>query len=361
MLADLRRKITVFSSVSANRQQVASLSLIGDEARRRACHTWFDFMQISSEMVPRPETPDSTSTPAVACSDAVRVAVGIATRGRAQVLMATLSSLREQTLRPVAVLVAYAQASDIADAPQRFPEVTFVQSLPGLTCQRNAILTSLPAVEVLVFFDDDFLMRPDYLARMKWTFAEHAEVVVATGHVLADGINGPGLTVAEGQEMVARAPGVQAQEERLVPVFNAYGCNMALRVAPIVARQLRFNEDLPLYGWYEDVEFSRQMASFGDVVKVPSAQGVHLGVKGGRQSGVRLGYSQVANPVYLARRRSVPWSYAIASMVSRSVKNLMRSLRPEPFVDRRGRLKGNLQGWRDLVQGTLHPQRAAQL
>lgn len=318
-------------------------------------------METLSQIEPRLNAPSAHPACHVAGNDVLRVAVGIATRGRPEVLMATLSGLREQTLTPVAVLVAYAQASDVADAPQRFPEVTFLQSLAGLTRQRNTILSSLPAAEVLVFVDDDFLMRPDYLVRMERAFAEHGKVVVATGHVLADGINGPGLTVAEGLEIVARARDVQAGEERLAPVFNAYGCNMALRVAPIEAHHLRFNEDLPLYGWYEDVEFSRQMAAFGDVVKVASAQGVHLGVKGGRQSGVRLGYSQVANPVYLARRRSVPWSYAIASMVSRSLKNLARSPRPEPFVDRRGRLKGNLQGWSDLVRGTLHPQRAAQL
>lgn len=300
--------------------------------------------------------------PAQAASPVLpRLVVGVATRGRPAVLAETLAGLRRQTLPPLAVLVAYAQPEDVEETPLLFPEVTFLLSESGLTRQRNTILQALPPAEVLLFFDDDFFLRPDYLLRMQEVFAAHPAVVVATGHLIADGINGPGLTTAEAQRVLTRFDRVPASSPAPFPVFNAYGCNMALRLAPVQAHHLRFNEDLPLYGWYEDVEFSRQMAQFGEVVKVPTAFGVHLGVKGGRQSGVRLGYSQVANPVYLARQQSVPWRYALASMGSRSAKNLVRSLWPEPFVDRRGRLRGNLQAWKDLVKGTIHPQRAAQL
>lgn len=316
-----------------------------------------------TEQLPGVRTASPVSPfPAQAASlESPRLIVGIATRGRPAVLAETLAGLRGQTLTPTAVLVSYAQPEDVGEAPGLFPEVTFLLSPSGLTRQRNTILKALPAAEVLVFFDDDFFLRPDYLRRMQEVFAAHPSVVVATGRLIADGINGPGFTTAEGQGMLARFDRVSPVGTAPWPVFNAYGCNMALRLVTVQANHLRFNEDLPLYGWYEDVEFSRQMARFGDVVKVPTALGVHLGVKGGRQSGVRLGYSQVANPVYLARRQSVPWRYALASMGSRSAKNLVRSLWPEPFVDRRGRLRGNLQAWRDLVKGRIHPQRAAQL
>ena len=286
----------------------------------------------------------SAAAPAVPSSQEgaeakLRMAVGIATRGRPEVLIETLSGLCRQTVQPVAVLVAYTQPGDVDRAPRLFPEVTFLQSQPGLTRQRNTILQALPEAEVVVFFDDDFCLREDYLERMQGALRTHPEIVVVTGNVVADGINGPGLTMGEAREILegtSRAA-LKEGEAALLPVFNAYGCNMGLRLDPIRVHGLRFNEDLPLYGWYEDVEFSRQMARFGAVVKLREALGVHLGVKGGRQSGVRLGYSQVANPVYLARRQSVPWTYAVASMLSRSLKNLLRSAWPEPFVDRRGR------------------------
>jgi hypothetical protein len=52
-----------------------------------------------------------------------------------------------------------------------------------------------------------------------------------------------------------------------------------------------------------EVKPSRRLAVFGTVVRITSARGVHLGAKLGRGSGVRLGYSQVANPLYVAHKR----------------------------------------------------------
>jgi hypothetical protein len=41
--------------------------------------------------------------------------------------------------------------------------------------------------------------------------------------------------------------------------------------------------------------------------------------------------------------------------------NLARSLCPEPYVDRAGRVVGNLTAMRDLVVGRLDPQRILEL
>jgi len=41
--------------------------------------------------------------------------------------------------------------------------------------------------------------------------------------------------------------------------------------------------------------------------------------------------------------------------------NALRSLRPEPFCDRRGRLRGNLTALVDLVRGRLAPDRILEL
>jgi hypothetical protein len=48
--------------------------------------------------------------------------------------------------------------------------------------------------------------------------------------------------------------------------------------------------------------------------------------------------------------------------MSRNVAaNLARSFYPEPYVDRFGRLKGNVVALVDLFTGRLHPQRILQL
>lgn len=77
------------------------------------------------------------------------------------------------------------------------------------------------------------------------------------------------------------------------------------------------------------------LAAFGDVVRIEAARGVHLGVKLGRGPGVRLGYSQVANPLYLAGQRS---GDPLGRAMSHAGRNIMRATWPEPSVDRRGRL-----------------------
>jgi GT2 family glycosyltransferase len=290
----------------------------------------------------------------------LRLAVGIATRGRPSILAETIGDLETQSRPPDSIWVAYADSADIGDIPVRFPRVRLIQTRLGLTAQRNAILNALTDEDVLTFLDDDFFLHRDYLAATEDVLINHPQVVATTGKLLADGINGYGLTVSRAKRIITTARGLRSVE-KLTSVFNAYGCNMSLRMKPIRAYNLRFDENLPLYGWYEDVEFSRQLARYGDIVRVGNAYGVHLGVKSGRQSGVRLGYSQVANPVYLARKRSVGWEYAVASMVSRSMKNLVRSAAPEPFVDRLGRLQGNLKGWRELIEGTISPTRILEL
>jgi hypothetical protein len=47
----------------------------------------------------------------------------------------------------------------------------------------------------------------------------------------------------------------------------------------------------------EDIDFTSQLKRFGRVVGPSTLIGVHLGAKSGRENGIRLGYSLVANPV----------------------------------------------------------------
>lgn len=226
----------------------------------------------------------------------------------------------------------------------------------GLTRQRNAVLAAIADCDLVVFFDDDFLPAPGWLAAAEAVFAGHPDVVAATGHVVADGVKGPGLSAEHGRQLLRADPGAAAGEA-LVPVYNAYGCNMALRLALMRAHGLTFDEALPLYGWYEDVDLCRRLARHGRIVRIPQAAGVHLGTKAGRTAGVRLGYSQMVNPVYLARKGSYGWVRAVRSMARHLAINLARSVAPEPWVDRRGRLRGNLVAIADLLRGRVMPGR----
>lgn len=290
----------------------------------------------------------------------LRIAVGIATAGRPQLLQVALAELGRQRRRPDLVVVCAPSADDIGPLPEGVAPVTVTGSR-GLTRQRNAILDRTRDCDVVVFFDDDFLAEEAYLAAMERIFVEHPDVVLATGRIIADGIIGPGLSLAEARWALSLAAPLGAVSADLLPADNGYGCNMAVRIAAVEQLNCRFDERLPLYGWLEDVDFSRRLAACGRIVRATDAGGVHLGIKHGRQSGQRLGYSQIANPIYLSRKGTCPWRRSLRLMTRNTAANLLRSLKPEPYVDRTGRVAGNLLAFRDLLTGRLAPERILEL
>jgi GT2 family glycosyltransferase len=148
-----------------------------------------------------------------------------------------------------------------------------------------------------------------------------------------------------------------ADWSRIEP-FSPYGCNMAFRLSAI--GDLRFDERLVLYGWLEDRDFGAALAKRGGrLIKCASARGVHMGVKSGRVAGDRLGYSQVVNPIYMLRKGTMTAGQVAGQLFRNIMSNLVFAVRPEPFIDRRGRLRGNFKGFLDVLRGRLEPERAA--
>lgn len=291
-------------------------------------------------------------------TDGLRIAVGIATRGRAGILAGTLHDLRLQTRPPDRVLVCGTEPADIGPDPAGLPggtEVLFAQS--GLPRQRNAILDQLDGCDAVLFLDDDFLMAPGYVAATVAALRSHPDLVATTGTLIADDARGPGLTPETGRALIAADPG----GDGLQPSPHGYGCNMAVRLDTVRRHGLRFDERLPLYAWSEDIDFTHRLARHGWIAKLGGARGVHLGVKEGRTPGRRLGYSQVANPVYLFHKGSYTFGRAARSVGRNLAMNAARALRPEPYIDRRGRLRGNGLALLDMLRGRMTPERILEL
>ena len=216
--------------------------------------------------------------------------------------------------------------------------------------------------DVIFIQDDDFFAQRDYLLRVEEIFAADPKAVALTGRILANGATGPGYTVAYAREKLAAIPiAPTVDQEPPFQHFNTDGCNMAFRLNVIQRKGIRFDEQMPGYAWYEDIDFSRRLLPFGVILMAPCALGIHLGAKVGKTSGKRYGYSQVANPIYLARKGTFPWGNAVRSVLRNLTANMVRSLAPEKYVDRRGRLSGNLSGLRDLFNGKSHPNRILHL
>jgi len=97
------------------------------------------------------------------------------------------------------------------------------------------------------------------------------------------------------------------------------------------------------------------------LVECDSLIGVHLGLKHGRVSGTKFGYSQVVNPWYLAQKGTMSVKEAWSNILRAIAMNGIKTLRPEAFIDRRGRLKGNVVAVRHLLSGICQPERAAEL
>ncbi|WP_102110348.1 glycosyltransferase family 2 protein [Oceaniglobus roseus] len=287
-----------------------------------------------------------------------RIVVGIPTVGRPGIVADTVRFLARQARRPDLVLLSVANGADaggIESEPLPFP-VEVLVGPPGLSRQRNAILDRLRPDDLLMFLDDDFLMAPDYLVQVERIFAERPEIVLLTGHVVADGILGPGLTQAEGEALLAEALRTPA-EDGFRPTDTGYGCNTAIRAAPVLANGLRFDERLPLYSWLEDADFSARLQPFGRMVRATVTRGVHLGTKTGRTPGLNLGYSQIVNPVYMKRKGTLEGPRVRRLIVRHLGSNLLGTIRPRPWADYRGRLLGNLLALSDLCRGRCDPER----
>lgn len=289
------------------------------------------------------------------------IVVGIATSGRREVLRDTLAQIDRQERRPDRILICPVSADDVDwnHAASLTVPVERVDGPRGLTAQRNAILDRMGAPDLIVFFDDDYLPAARFLAETERLFQQNPDIVAATGHLLADGIRGPGIGLPEAQALLSadRAP----ERPGVMPIDNLYGCNMVARFPAMMRAGVRFDENLPLYGWHEDIDFSGQLRGHGRIVFADALRGVHRGVKRGRTSGVQFGYSQIANTVYVVRKGTMRWPRALRFGIGNPIANALGCLRPQGIVDRRGRLKGNLLALWDLLRGKLDPQRILSL
>ncbi|MFM9976636.1 MAG: glycosyltransferase family 2 protein [Sphingomonadaceae bacterium] len=291
----------------------------------------------------------------------VRVGVVVASLGRAEILGHLLDDLHNQSLVPDRIVLSVTTREDLPPRLADYPRVEVIVGPKGSCVQRNTGLDHLgDSCDLIVFCDDDYVPSRFAIERIVKLFEANPDIAGATGHLLADGVNSPGISVPEARDMLRRydreaAPPAAPYRD----LGGLYGCNMAFRSSAI--GDVRFDERLRLYGWQEDIDFSVRVRPRGRIVKSFAFAGVHCGVKAGRSPGLRIGYSQVVNPVYLVRKGTMDWRYAINIVVRNVSANHYRALRAEPWVDRIGRVRGNWLGIVDVLFGKITPERVEKL
>jgi GT2 family glycosyltransferase len=287
-----------------------------------------------------------------------RIAVVVASKGRPAEIAQLLAALDRQSFKPSAIILSVTGEEDL---PATLPEdVIRVLGSAGSSAQRNRGLEAvINQSDVVVFYDDDFLPSRHAIRGIKAFFETFPQMTGASGFVLKDGVTTGGLSYEEAQQTLDAFD--QAPPAPLLhgDHLSGYGCNMAVRCAAIGA--IRFDENLPLYGWQEDLDFAARVAATGPFVRTNAFAGVHRGVFKARTPGKRLGYSQMVNPAYLVRKGTMPWRKAGTLMLRNFAANAIKSLTPEPYIDRRGRLAGNLIGLADIMRGAADPMKVLTL
>ncbi len=305
------------------------------------------------------------------------VAIIIATLGRPDLVRGLLKQLEEQTRKPTYAIFS---CTTDADVPGEWADLVRGRAFTsetlfgtkGTCVQRNRALAWLhdntaffgrgATGNIVIFVDDDFVMRNDWIEQAAREMENDANTVGLTGVLLADGAVNAGYTATDALAILAAGiPILPNGDWRRRPgaVESLYGCNMVFRAENVASAT--FDEKLPLYGWLEDYDFCARVKSLSGFRLTDSMIGVHLATKRGRTSGLRFGYSQVANPLYLARKRTMSLSFALKMLAQCVLQNVLKSVSPEPYVDRRGRLAGNIRALADAAIHRLDPRRVVSL
>ncbi len=290
----------------------------------------------------------------------MRIATAICSVGRPECLARLLPWIDRQSKQTSEIVLAVTRDSDLPDLDSLnlSVPVSVLICQKGLPKQRNRALEALlPRTDAIFFIDDDYIPTRDAIAGIDRALEAFPEVSGFTGTLLADGIHTGGMDFEAAGELVTT---YEAQDPKPVAtpinrdLVGLYGCNMAFRSSQI--GDVRFDERLPLYGWQEDVDFASRVP--GEMMKTDAFAGVHCGVRNGREtSGHLLGYSQIANATYLMRKGSLPARFALRLMLRNILANHLKVFRPEPWIDRKGRARGNRLALADLLKGQADPER----
>ena len=282
----------------------------------------------------------------------------ICTINRPAIVDETLRSLVGMPAFQSEIIVSSGSDSSLLPETAMLPGLRIVTGVKGLTRQRNAAL-SLVASKYVLFLDDDVELDAAYIDRMESLLDAHPDVVIACGHAVIDRFE---TRVPVTREMAVRA---LAEVKRGASWEDSprwiRGHNMFVRTD--IARLVGFDERLPLYALYEDLDFVARCQGHGKAVRNLEARMAHLGAVSGRINEVRLGYSQFANSCYLVRKGI--WAAGVVARVfaGQFAKNLLGSLivREDDLADRRSRLKGNVFALVDFARGRLDPGRIVAL
>ena len=294
----------------------------------------------------------------------LNIAVGIPTIGRAIVLRETLIELTRQNRRPDKVIVCGTRPTDVEGAAEAYPGTIVLLSEPGLPRQRNAVIEAAVDADIVVFFDDDFLPDPGYLAAVEQHMARDPQIVVATGAAARRRHQRPGSLARTADERSCRATRHRPAAGRLTssprfPVTDAtwpsasrrcvrMACGSTSACRCMAGRRMSISPA----AWPRSAGWCGSMRRAG-FISASSPDADPACGSATPRSPIRF-ISAASGDGYPLRR-------AIGHIAKNMAMNIARAIWPEPYVDRRGRLYGNLLALRDLTVRRMVPERILDL
>jgi GT2 family glycosyltransferase len=227
-----------------------------------------------------------------------KAVVAICTRNRPKDLERCLRSVREAGSHNRKIYVVDSSEGSDSEAVCKMLGdfefvITYLRCTPGLTIQRNHLVSSLPSdTSVVHFIDDDSVPNPGYFQSIEEAFQSNPEAIGVGGAILnlpvqkwriLDRIFG----VSSKRQGVVLRSGVNILNftgfQREVDWLS--GCSMSFLYD--VLKICKFDEMRAGNGIGEDVDFCLRAKEHGKLIWTPSATQLHL------QSPInRLGYKE---------------------------------------------------------------------
>lgn len=274
--------------------------------------------------------------PPAPAADARRgITLALCTRGRAASVDRFLRSVAAQHRPPERIVVVDASADDATEhvvcgkaGPLAGSEIAYARvaaPLAGLTRQRNFALRWVHT-DLVVFFDDDVVLRPGCIAEMERVFRDGADDVIGVGAYIENEHHRPSL-VWRARALAGVAPSLRPGRyfpsgvsvpwsfmpptERVVEGDWLRGCAMMWRAD--VLREVRFHEGFGGYANGEDLDVSLRMRARGRLLVAGGARALHLHDAAGRLDARQLARTAMLNGYDIHRRclpRRRPWHAA---------------------------------------------------
>lgn len=293
------------------------------------------------------------------------ISVALVSKGRSQILAATLESISHQTLQPQQIVIV---VPSIEDLPLKTwcDNVQTVVGPLGASVQRNKAIAAIPlTVDYIAFFDDDIELSADYLKSAVAFLEANNAIVGFSGRLLSNG----GLDREHARQLIAdfrperhfRGNFLSKGKDHIL-----HGCNMIIRRA-LLEYEI-FDEDLPFYSYGEDYDLSMRLKRYGLIGKFAGCIAVHLETPSGRVREDQRGYSFVANNFHFLKKRTVHlpmplawirfWVICVGKPLLTSLWNIFKRDRSK---DWNCRIKGIVLALKDILAGRCRPDRIKEI